>query len=218
MDSYNETVKNCPQCPKQFLSQTAFELHLRYGHRMKSGEISKVSQVSSLKPEISPISNLNSEVPKSPLDSNTKPEILQVSTVSNLNQEMKISTVSNLNQEIKISTGLNLNQEIKVSTVLNLKQDLKIIQKVESKKFQCDKCAKEFETKRGYTYHLEFAHTGSKFNCDHCGRTYTELEALKRHKNVVHKKEKTNFDCTMCHKRFLSRFKLNKHVRIHINA
>eukprot|EP00092_Neocalanus_flemingeri_P029854 GFUD01032412.1.p1 GENE.GFUD01032412.1~~GFUD01032412.1.p1 ORF type:complete len:1599 (+),score=470.99 GFUD01032412.1:1027-5823(+) len=81
------------------------------------------------------------------------------------------------------------------------------------KKFQCNKCGKEFGTKNGLDYH-ERTHSGlSPFECDVCFKRFKSSSLCSRHKQIHSVTKKYN--CDVCLKSFAQKSNLSKHMDIH---
>jgi len=82
-----------------------------------------------------------------------------------------------------------------------------------SKKYQCNKCGKEFGTKNGLDYH-ERTHSGlSPFECDVCFKRFKSSSLCSRHKQIHSITKKYN--CDVCLKSFAQKSNLSKHMDIH---
>jgi len=81
------------------------------------------------------------------------------------------------------------------------------------KKYQCNKCGKEFGTKNGLDYH-ERTHSGiSPFECDVCFKRFKSSSLCSRHKQIHSITKKYN--CDVCLKSFAQKSNLSKHMDIH---
>ena len=81
------------------------------------------------------------------------------------------------------------------------------------KRYQCNKCGKEFGTKNGLDYH-ERTHSGiSPFECDVCFKRFKSSSLCSRHKQIHSITKKYN--CDVCLKSFAQKSNLSKHMDIH---
>ena len=80
-----------------------------------------------------------------------------------------------------------------------------------SKKFECDKCEKKFETRAGLQYHKNVTHqSGTKYICDHCQKVYYDVGPYKSHLLFAHGRKK--IVCETCGSMFFTVSKLNAHI------
>lgn len=79
----------------------------------------------------------------------------------------------------------------------------------------CQICGKALRTTYDLKVHLR-RHSGERPEiCETCGKTFVSYSQLYKHRKVRHM-ERDNFDCSICQKRLLSKFKLKQHeLRFH---
>ena len=88
------------------------------------------------------------------------------------------------------------------------------LQKKKKKRWDCDKCGKNFHTLRRYERHMD-GHAGKRAcQCTTCGKFFSSKKAMEQHVDVVHL-EKKNFGCTVCDSSFGRKSTLRVHYLTH---
>lgn len=82
----------------------------------------------------------------------------------------------------------------------------------DEKQYACNLCSEVFPTRRSVYEHVR-KHNGEKALCNICGKFLSDRNNLNKHHQSVHLKQKKH-SCTMCDKRYDSRYRL----RIHLNS
>ncbi|XP_043861821.1 zinc finger protein 2-like [Drosophila santomea] len=93
--------------------------------------------------------------------------------------------------------------------------------------FKCHICPRVFKYCTSLKIHIR-SHTGERpYSCSQCSKTYKQIIDLKRHKLNFHKEAQQNgqtevnlrdfkeYECTHCNKRFVTKYTLEVHTRIH---
>lgn len=79
--------------------------------------------------------------------------------------------------------------------------------------YRCDRCQKQFTTRRALTYHLN-SHFGLKpYSCSECSKAFSQKTHLNVHKKV-HSGVKPHV-CFQCGKRFAIASNMKKHLSLH---
>ena len=81
------------------------------------------------------------------------------------------------------------------------------------KKYQCEKCNKEFAQKSCLKIHFEAVHLHKKYKCNLCEKEYTQKADLKIHYSTFHEGVK-DFKCDSCEKTFSLKRSLQSHISI----
>lgn len=83
--------------------------------------------------------------------------------------------------------------------------------------YVCDKCTKEYHTKREIAHHMRHRHITREFVCTekNCGQKFSLLRAYRHH---VSKHTLTKWICEYCAKSFNTKYKLTLHLRSHTNV
>ena len=80
-------------------------------------------------------------------------------------------------------------------------------------KYWCDKCAKQFSTKKGLAFHISGVHEGLKpYACEQCGKTFPTNGSMQTHVKIVHLKT-GSVKCQVCQQGVANVFYLRKHMR-----
>ena len=79
--------------------------------------------------------------------------------------------------------------------------------------YQCDKCGKNFSTKRRLKLHLVIHSDIKKYSCNVCGRKFGHLSSFLRHKKI-HTGEK-KYSCSYCDFKCIQSYSLKRHILIH---
>ena len=88
---------------------------------------------------------------------------------------------------------------------------------IKEKKFQCETCKKQFQTKHEAQLHWQYKHGNreKKFSCEDCDKKFAQSGDLKMHIKGVHLKIK-DFHCTFCDVSFSQGCNLKTHmIKIH---
>lgn len=86
-------------------------------------------------------------------------------------------------------------------------------------KFNCDFCAKHFDTRRKKTTHERIKHTlQSKYEkCGYCKMSFQNAAQRNNHELRTHRKQITDFKCTACDKSYARQRSLREHIkRVHL--
>lgn len=75
----------------------------------------------------------------------------------------------------------------------------------------CDKCGKDFNTKKGLVVHLK-SHS-IEYVCGICGHQSESYKAVERHNILVHNNKKA-FKCEFCHKTYKTQGARNSHKKV----
>lgn len=88
-------------------------------------------------------------------------------------------------------------------------------QMVTTKLYKCGACKKIISSKNGLERHKRLVHLAIyDFMCEHCSATFRDRGALNKHLEKYHQLKrikKTDFDCFICGKSFVSSYILEKH-------
>ena len=76
-----------------------------------------------------------------------------------------------------------------------------------SKKFPCEACEMEFNSKDALMKHTKRTHATIEY-CKNCEETFSNKRELRKHEKDLHKKKK--FECEFCEKSFSADFELGQ--------
>jgi hypothetical protein len=108
---------------------------------------------------------------------------------------------------VESPTGRNISKRLrKHSSNVGRGSNLK---KVLSRKFDCKRCEKSYQTKKSLLSHNYYAHEDRKLSCKICLTIFTNSRALYRHIQRDHQ----NITCPSCEKIFTSNYSLRVHVQ-----
>jgi len=85
----------------------------------------------------------------------------------------------------------------------------------DARPYACTKCEKAYSSKGTLTLHM-FKHSNKKFTCNICSRSYSGPQYLQGHIKSKHRELDDRFKCQFCGAKFLSGYKLNRHMQSHL--
>jgi uncharacterized Zn-finger protein len=146
---------------------------------------------------------------------------------SQLNIKLRSQT-KRKKSNVKVARAEKLPKRSKVSKAKKVKPKSVRTEEILKTKFKCSDCEKHFGSKWSLKFHLDSVHPKIKlFGCDICGYSTNFKGDLKRHmfnnhinpnafpKRFYDKNRKFACDHEGCSKRFMSKFILNAHQRVH---
>ncbi|XP_060073763.1 uncharacterized protein LOC132553533 [Ylistrum balloti] len=114
--------------------------------------------------------------------------------------EAGVMTVDDSDPEATIDTSNSVDMD-----------NLAPISMMEPDSFLCDKCSKQFWSRRSLQEHIALRH--SEHKCKLCNKVFSERRYLqthlKRHANI------RNYTCSVCGWQFMERFKMKLHMESH---
>ena len=79
-------------------------------------------------------------------------------------------------------------------------------------------CTKRFNLPSSMRKHYDAVHMNiRKYLCDICSDMFKNISALKMHMKACHTKDADMYECSVCKKRFSTKFKLTSHETLHTN-
>ena len=103
-----------------------------------------------------------------------------------------------------------------ISSISNMSSHVQQCHPDRPEPFKCQVCGGFYKTRISLKHHMASQHTPGRkrFPCKYCGNIFTESRSLREHVNCTHETTEV-FSCEVCHKTFLTRGRLRRHMYIH---
>ena len=103
-----------------------------------------------------------------------------------------------------------------ISSMSNMSSHIQQCHPERPEPFQCQVCKGYYKTRISLKHHMQSQHSENRRShpCKFCGAEFTEQRSLKEHINCTHETTEV-FTCEVCHKTFLTRGRLRRHMYIH---
>ena len=104
--------------------------------------------------------------------------------------------------------------EKKLAIATNVNKSVKGNNKSQIDTFECDNCEFLCQSRKELFKHKTKEHS-QKLKCRSCGKKFEKMSDLETHINSSHQSTEKRFECELCDKKFVLKWRLNKHQRIH---